>query len=63
MKALSIAALRKLLKEERQKLRECRKKDFEENRARYSAASEDAVSRVLVLEELLELDELEGESA
>jgi hypothetical protein len=51
-------SVRKMLALEKKKLREHRKRDFEENRARFSAATEDAVARVLVLEELLELEEV-----
>lgn len=47
-------AVRRMLKAARKTLRDRRAKDFEANRARYSAATEDAVSRVLVLEDLLE---------
>jgi hypothetical protein len=50
-----------VLKAEKKKLREHRARDFEDNRARFSAATEDAVSRVLMLEELL--DGTAGQSA
>jgi hypothetical protein len=46
--------VRKVLERERTRLRKCRAHDFETNRARSSAATEDALSRVLVLEELLD---------
>lgn len=52
--AIDTATVRKKLAAEKKKLRERRARDFEDNRARFSAASEDSVSRVLVLEELLE---------
>lgn len=48
--------VKRALKSERKKLREHRKRDFEENRARFSAATEDAVARVLMLEEILEIE-------
>lgn len=50
---IDTAVVRRALKLAKKKLRERRAQDFEENRARFSAASEDAVSRVLMLEELL----------
>ena len=46
--------VRAVLKAEKRKLRENRARDFKDNRARFSAATEDAVSRVLMLEELLD---------
>jgi hypothetical protein len=54
---LDAATIRRVLAREKRKLRERRQQDLEENRARYSAASEDSVSRVLMLEELLESHE------
>lgn len=51
---IDAGTVRRALKLAKKKLREHRARDFEENRARFSAASEDAVSRVLVLEELLD---------
>ena len=54
MATIDTATVRRALKLAKKKLREHRAKDFEENRARFSAASEDAVSRVLVLEDLLD---------
>lgn len=54
MTAIDTALVRRALKAEKKKLRERRKQDFDENRARFSAASEDSVSRVLMLEELLD---------
>lgn len=57
MKTLNANTVRAMLKREKKTLRERRAKDFDDNRARYSAATEDSVSRVLVLEELLELEE------
>jgi hypothetical protein len=54
MAAIDTALVRRALKAEKKKLRERRKQDFDENRARFSAASEDSVSRVLMLEELLD---------
>lgn len=54
MRAIETATLRKVLKHEKKTLRLCRSKDFEDNRARSSAATEDALSRVLMLEELLD---------
>jgi hypothetical protein len=54
MKTIDSATLRAFLKAEKKRLRELRARDFDDNRARFSAASEDAVSRVLVLEELLD---------
>lgn len=51
---LDTALVRRVLKAEKKKLREHRARDFEDNRARFSAATEDAVSRVLMLEELLD---------
>jgi hypothetical protein len=53
MKTIDTATVRRMLKLEKKKLRERREQDFDNNRARYSAASEDSVSRVLMLEELL----------
>jgi hypothetical protein len=53
MKAIPVETLQRLLKDEKKKLRERRDKDHADNRARHSAASEDSVSRVLVLEEIL----------
>jgi hypothetical protein len=50
------AQIRGILKREKKLLKERRAKDFEDNRARYSAATEDAVSRVMMLEDLLEGD-------
>lgn len=58
MKTLNIQTVRAMLKREKKKLLERRDRDFEDNRARPSAATEDSVSRVLVLEELLELEEV-----
>lgn len=46
--------VRAVLKQEKRKLRDARERDFKDNRARFSAATEDAVSRVLMLEELLD---------
>jgi hypothetical protein len=46
--------VRSVLKAEKKRLRQHRARDFEDNRARFSAATEDAVSRVLMLEELLD---------
>lgn len=54
------AAVRRQLKREREQLRKNRKRDFEDNRARFSAATEDAVSRVLMLEDLLNEEEPAG---
>lgn len=54
MTTIDTALVRRALKREKKKLREARARDFEENRARFSAASEDSVSRVLMLEELLD---------
>lgn len=51
---LDAATIRRTLKAEKKKLRENRARDFKDNRARFSAASEDSVSRVMMLEELLE---------
>lgn len=51
---IDAATIRRALKLEKKKLRQHRATDFESNRARFSAASEDAVSRVLMLEELLD---------
>ena len=56
MKTIDVATIRRVLRHEKKRLRDCRAKDFESNRARSSAASEDAISRVLMLEELLEGD-------
>lgn len=50
---LNARTVRQQLIRERENLRQARKRDFKENRARFSAATEDAVSRVLMLEELL----------
>lgn len=46
--------VRAVLKAEKRKLRDNRARDFKDNRARFSAATEDSVSRVLMLEELLD---------
>ncbi len=54
MKTIEVAIVRRVLKAEKKRLRDRREKDFEENRARSSAASEDALSRVLMLEDLLD---------
>ena len=54
MATIDAAMVRRALKLEKKNLRKHRKQDFEANRARFSAASEDAVSRVLMLEELLD---------
>lgn len=51
---IDTATVRRALKLAKKKLREFRSRDFKENRARFSAATEDAVSRVLMLEELLD---------
>jgi hypothetical protein len=51
---IDTATVRRALKLAKKKLREFRGRDFKENRARFSAATEDAVSRVLMLEELLD---------
>ena len=54
---IDTATVRRALKRAKRKLREHRTKDLEQHRARFSAASEDAVSRVLMLEELLDGEE------
>lgn len=54
MKTLEVSDVRRVLKHEKKRLRACREKDFEDNRARSSAATEDALSRVLMIEELLD---------
>ncbi len=51
---IAVATIRNVLKNERKKLRERRQKDFDQNRARSSYATENAIARVLVLEELLD---------
>ncbi len=51
---LDAASVRRALKLEKKKLREHRARDFKDNRARFSAATEDAVSRVMMLEDLLD---------
>lgn len=51
---IDTSTVRRALKLAKKKLREFRERDFKENRARFSAATEDAVSRVLMLEELLD---------
>jgi len=51
---IDASTVRRALKAEKKKLREHRARDFKDNRARFSAATEDSVSRVLVLEELLD---------
>jgi len=50
-------AVRRQLKREKEQLRKHRKRDFDDNRARFSAATEDSVSRVLMLEDLLNEEE------
>lgn len=54
---IDVATIRSILKSEKKKLRERRARDFEDNRARPSAATEDSVSRVLMLEDLLDDEE------
>lgn len=54
MTAIDGRTVRNALKLEKKKLRENRARDFKDNRARFSAATEDSVSRVLMLEELLD---------
>ena len=54
MATIDASTVRRALKAEKKKLREHRARDFKDNRARFSAATEDSVSRVLVLEELLD---------
>jgi hypothetical protein len=54
VKTIEAATIRRVLKVEKKRLRERRQADFDDNRARSSAASEDALSRVLMLEELLD---------
>lgn len=52
--SIEVATIVSVLAVERKRLRTCRAHDFETNRARSSAATEDAISRVLMLEELLD---------
>lgn len=47
------AQLRAKLRAETKRLRECRDRDFGKGRVTHSAATDDALSRVLLLEELL----------
>lgn len=54
MKAIAVQTIRDVLMAEKKKLREARARDHEENRARHSVATEDAIARVLMLEELLD---------
>lgn len=46
--------LRALLKRERKRLNDCRESDFKKGRVNHSAATDDALSRYLLLEELLD---------
>lgn len=57
MSGIDSRHVRAVLKREKKKLNEHRARDLEKNRARFSAGTEDAVSRVLMLEELLSAGE------
>lgn len=46
--------LRSLIKKERNRLNEYRDADFKKGRVNHSAATDDALSRLLLLQELLE---------
>jgi hypothetical protein len=54
VKRIDANTVRQRLELEKKRLRDRRKQDHDDNRARHSAATEDAVSRVLMLEDLLE---------
>lgn len=56
MKSLSPAKLRELRHKERKRLEECRTADFKKGRVTHSAATDDALSRFLLLDELLSDD-------
>lgn len=58
---ITVAQLLALRKKERKRLDECREKDFAKGRVTHSAATDDALSRMLMVDELL--DELEGADA
>ena len=51
---LTAAQLREMRKKERARLEEQREKDFTRGRVTHSAATDDALSRLLLLDELLE---------
>lgn len=57
-KNLTVAHLAALHKKERARLQEAREKDFAKGRVTHSAATDDALSRMLMVDELLA--ELEG---
>lgn len=51
---LTVAQLKALRKTERKRLDECREKDFAKGRVTHSAATDDALSRLLLLDQLIE---------
>lgn len=60
-KHITLADIKKLRKREAQRLSECRDADFKKGRVTHSAATDDSLSRLLLLDELLEgAFELEG---
>lgn len=60
-KTIELSELRRDLKRERDRLRQCRRDDYKQKRVNYSAETHDALSRVLLLEDLIEGTlELEG---
>lgn len=54
----TVAQLRAMRKKERERLEECRGKDFAKGRVTHSAATDDSLSRLLLLDELIEGVEL-----
>lgn len=52
-KTISPAKLRELRQKERKRLEECRDADFRKGRVTHSAATDDALSRFLLLDDLL----------
>lgn len=60
-RVLTLSQLRALRRKERKRLRESREKDFGKGRVTHSSETDDALSRVLLLDELIDGDlELEG---
>ena len=52
--SVTAAQLLAYRKKEAQRLQECRERDFQSGRVTHSAATDDSLSRLLLLDELLE---------